>query len=63
MDWTQYGIYHARWQLSTVVMTAPMYVLTEVFSLVSIVALPIVQFIGACVFWYIDRWIFDDEKS
>jgi hypothetical protein len=42
-------------------MTGPIFVLTVVFGLPSVVALPIVQFMGACVFWYVDRWIFDDE--
>jgi hypothetical protein len=63
VNWKKYGIYHARWQLSTVVMSAPLYVLTDVVGLMSVVALPIVQFLGACVFWYVDGWIFDEENS
>jgi len=63
VNWKQYGIYHGRWQLSTVVMSAPLYVLTDVLGLMSVIALPIVQFIGACVFWYVDRWIFDENSK
>ena len=57
----QYLIYHGRWQLSTLVMMLPMYLLADVVGLASFYALPIVQFIGATIFWYVDKWIFDDS--
>lgn len=60
MDYKKYAIYHGRWQLSTLVMTIPIFVLTSWLGLPSVVALPIVQFIGACIFWYVDKWIFDE---
>jgi hypothetical protein len=39
----------------------PMYFLTELIGLAGWIALPIVQFVGAIIFWYVDGWIFNDE--
>ena len=61
MDLRQYGVYHARWQLSSIVMMAPMYFFATFLALPIWIAFPIVHFIGAIVFWYIDAWIFNDE--
>jgi hypothetical protein len=58
---SKYLQYHGRWQLSTLVMTPFMYFFTESMGLPSVYALPIVQFIGACIFWYVDRWIFEEN--
>ncbi len=54
----RYAIYHARWQLSTVVMAVPITLLERHFPVY--VALALAQFLGACVFWFVDSWIFDD---
>jgi len=56
----KYLIYHGRWQLSTVVMSGPITLFSYYFS--PIIALAFSQVIGACVFWYIDKWIFNDES-
>lgn len=61
MDIRRYLLYHGRWQLSTVVMMGPMYALTTIFGLSGTLALPIVQVIGAAIFYYVDRWIFNDD--
>jgi len=58
-EWKRYFVYHARWQLSTVVMAIPITVFGWMFG--PVVSLALAQVIGACVFWYIDKWIFDDE--
>lgn len=58
MNLKQYTIYHGRWQLSTLVMMGPMFLATTMLGLPAWLALPLVQFIGACIFWYIDSWIF-----
>lgn len=60
MTLKQYAIYHGRWQLSTVVMMGPMFVATTMIGLPGWAALPLVQVIGACIFWYVDRWIFEE---
>jgi hypothetical protein len=57
----RYLIYHGRWQLSTIVMAVPITILT--MYLPAAVALALAQFMGACVFWYLDRWIFSDQNS
>lgn len=61
MDWKRYGIYHARWQLSTIVMAAPIAFFNRYFG--AVVALAFAQVIGACVFWYVDAWIFDEDRE
>lgn len=57
----RYVTYHLRWQASTVVMTLPMLAL-NILGLAGWQALPIVQFIGATIFWYVDKWIFGEEQ-
>jgi hypothetical protein len=61
MEWSTYATYHGRWQLSTIVMSVPITVFTT--YLPAWQALALSQFIGACVFWYIDKWIFEDQTS
>jgi len=53
-------LYLTRWQASTLVMLGPMWLFNERLGLAGWIALPIVQCIGALVFWYPDRWIFAD---
>ncbi|MDY6774856.1 MAG: hypothetical protein SV253_02025 [Halobacteria archaeon] len=55
----RYLIYHGRWQLSTLVMMLPMTML-DLLKLPVQINLVITQFIGACIFWFIDRRIFDE---
>ena len=62
MDIEQYGIYHARWQLSSIVMMAPMYFFSTLLALPIWIAFPIVHVIGAIIFWYVDKWIFTDNE-
>lgn len=57
-----YTLYHARWQLSSVLMMAPMYLFSTMLALPIWIAFPIVHFIGAVIFWYIDGWIFSDDE-
>ena len=61
MDWKKYTIYHVRWQLSAVVMVAPMFVATTLVGLEGWLALFPVHVFGAVIFWYIDKRIFDDD--
>ena len=61
MEWKTYGIYHARWQASTLVMAVPTTVLS--WHLPSAVALAISQVIGACLFWYFDKRLFSEEED
>ncbi len=61
MDWKRYGIYHARWQVSTVVMALPITIFSRHFE--PFIALALSQVIGACVFWYVDSWIFEDDEA
>ncbi|MFB6159175.1 MAG: hypothetical protein ABEJ95_05995 [Candidatus Nanohalobium sp.] len=58
----QYMTYHLRWQLATLVMMGPMTVLDYVNLPVQL-NLAVTQFIGACIFWYIDKWIFSEDAD
>lgn len=62
MDTRQYLLYHGRWQLSTIVMIGPM-TLLGYFDVSRPVSLVLVQVLGAMIFWYVDRWIFNDTSS
>jgi hypothetical protein len=56
---TQYLIYHFRWQISGIVMFVPMWLLRDVLGIDSLsVGIVAAQFIGACFFWFVDKWIF-----
>ena len=58
----QYLIYHARWQLSTLVML-PFMIGLETLGLPLWLNLAVGQFIGACIFFYIDKRIFKEHKQ
>lgn len=53
-------MYHARWQLSSIVMMLPMYIFSTMLALPLVIAFPIIHFIGAAIFWYVDGYIFND---
>lgn len=56
----KYTIYHARWQLSSIVMMLPMYIFSTMLALPIWIAFPIVHLIGATIFWYVDKHIFTE---
>lgn len=62
MDFRSYALYHGRWQLSTIVMMGPMLLLGSL-NVSRPVSLVSVQFMGACIFWYVDKWIFSDRNE
>ena len=58
----QYAVYHFRWQISAIVMMAPMIIL-QALGLPLWLNLMIGQFIGAIIFFEIDRRIFGGHKK
>jgi len=61
--WTkQYGIYHLRWQISALVMMLPM-IFLQAIGLPLWLNLMVGQFIGALIFFEIDRRIFGSHKK
>jgi hypothetical protein len=56
----KYFIYHMRWQFSWVVMIPIMTLLENIIPLW--MNLSVGSFFGACVFWYIDKKIFKENK-
>jgi hypothetical protein len=54
----QYLIYHIRWQLSAWIMMPVIYQLKELPLWMSFC---ISQFVGAIIFWYVDKRIFSKE--
>ena len=61
-NWRQFLVYHGRWQASTFVMMLPMYLLIFYLPLNGVSALPFVQFIGANIFYPIDKTIFTSDR-
>jgi len=53
----RYLLYHLRWQVSAWVMM-PLMLFLEKQGLPLWINLMIGQAFGACVFWFIDKWIF-----
>lgn len=58
VDPKTYFIYHGRWQVSAMVMAVPMAIVSNYTSATA--ALFIVQFIGAIIFFPIDKLILND---
>jgi hypothetical protein len=58
----QYGIYHTRWQISALVMM-PFMIGLEMLGLPLWLNLMVGQFIGALIFWEIDKRIFGQHKK
>jgi hypothetical protein len=58
----QYGIYHTRWQVSAIAMM-PFMIGLEMLGLPLWLNLMIGQFIGALIFWEIDKRIFGQHRK
>lgn len=57
----RYGIYHLRWQISALVMMPIMMFLESHLPLWQ--NLMVGQFVGAIIFWQIDKWIFKHHNE
>ncbi len=60
---SRYLKYHARWQISSVVMLAIMWPLEHFCNLPIWLNLPIGQAVGALIFWRIDNWILNPKEG
>jgi len=58
----RYLIYHLRWQVSAIIMMGPMMIL-QAFGFPLWLNLSIGQFIGAIIFYYIDKKIFSGREA
>jgi hypothetical protein len=56
----RYLEYQLRWQFSGVFMMVPMYYIKDM-GLQLWLNIMIVQLLGACVFWKLDKWIFSHK--
>jgi len=59
-DKLPYIIYHLRWQGSIVCLWPVMYLLEHLINSIAI-KLILANFIGACIFWFVDRLIFSSH--
>lgn len=59
----RYLIYHLRWQLSALVMIFPMYLFQDKMSMPIWSSLMASQFVGALIFYLIDKRIFAEKES
>lgn len=53
-----YILYHARWQLSAIVML-PFMMIFQLMGIPLWLNLPLGQFIGALIFWVVDSKLFE----
>lgn len=58
----RYGIYHLRWQISAIVMM-PIMLLLEAQGWPLWQNLMVGQFVGALIFWEVDKRIFGTHKK
>jgi hypothetical protein len=59
----QYLTYHLKWQLGIIVSLPCMYLFQDVFHWPYWATIVGFQFVGALVFWPIDKFIFNMKKS
>ena len=58
----QYLLYHLRWQISGIIMY-PVLGILQSFGLPLWFGVVMAQFVGALIFWFIDKWIFKDDTE
>jgi len=58
-----YVKYHLRWQLGIVFTLPCMYLFQDVLKLDRFWTIVLFQFVGACLFWFVDRWIFAKKSE
>jgi hypothetical protein len=54
----QFAIYACKWQLGIIVAWPCTYLFKNILGWSDFSNIVAFQFIGACVFWNVDRWIF-----
>jgi hypothetical protein len=59
----QYLTYHLKWQLGIIVSLPCMYLFQDVFHWPYWATIVGFQFVGALVFWPIDKFIFNMKRS
>lgn len=57
VNWKRYWIYNVRWQLGGLVLGPILWVLLELIEFPYIIAMIILQLVGAAIFYPIDMWI------
>ena len=58
-----YLIYHLKWQIGIVVSWPCMWLLHDVFGWNNFYTIIGFQFIGACIFWNVDKLIFRNKNT
>ena len=58
-SWKKYIFYHFRWQTSGFVIAPVIYLLDGNPILAAIIG----NFIGACLYWFLDKWLFSHKKQ
>jgi len=63
MPWKQYIQYHLKWQSGFFITWPVLMICTNYFHLPLWTSTIIFQFVGAIVFWYVDKWIFRQKNN
>ena len=61
-NWKRYGIYHAKWQIRVVISWPCMYLMLDIWGWNNFWTIIGFQFVGALIFWNIDKWIFKKKS-
>ena len=59
----KYLTYHAKWQLGIIVSWPCMYLFSDILGWSNLATVIGFQFVGALVFWPIDKFIFNMKRS
>ena len=59
----QYVLYHLKWQVGIVVSLPCMYILHDILGWSNFATIVGFQFIGALIFWNIDKYIFSNANK
>lgn len=59
----QYLLYHLKWQLGIIVSLPCMYIMRDVWGWSHFSTIVGFQFVGALIFWNIDKYIFNKDAE
>ena len=60
---SKYLLYHLRWQTGFIIQFPLTYLFIDIMQLPTWIYCILFAFIGACIYWYVDKAIFKIDKK
>jgi len=62
-QWRKYALYHFRWQSGFILNFGIFYVLIDCLHFPIWLSVILFQFFGAIIYWYVDKYIFNNKEK